>query len=92
MWSYSSELLMSFNGLYRALSNPVWRKLVNLKIASNKPTRRGCRAGYNKVRSIKSIISSRTIGNFYNTGQSMLNAKAKTLTVNREFLCSLSQA
>ena len=70
MWSYSSKLLKSFSGLSRSLSNPVWRRLVNWKIASNKPTRRGCRAGSKKVRSIKSIISSRTEGKFYSVGQS----------------------
>lgn len=70
MWSYSSELLKSFSGLSRSLSNPVWRRLVNWKIASNKPTRRGCRAGSKKVRSIKPIIISWTEGKFYGSENS----------------------
>ncbi|XP_028394410.1 uncharacterized protein LOC114518590 [Dendronephthya gigantea] len=71
MWSYSCVLLKSFSGLSWALGNTAWRRLVNLNIASCRPTRRGCRAGSNKVRSIKSIISSRTEGKLRSIEQSM---------------------
>jgi hypothetical protein len=43
----------------RTIDPTTWQTLLDLNIAVKKPTKRGCRAGINKVRSIKTVIGNR---------------------------------
>ena len=43
----------------RTIDPTTWQTLLDLNIAAKKLTKRGCRAGFNKVRSIKTVIGNR---------------------------------
>ena len=67
-FSYSRDALLNIGNqcVNGKVDHRVWNKLKDLKIA--KTTHRGCRAGRNKQRQIKTIISDRPLTTDHNSG------------------------